>query len=141
MKSDPGVVRKSSRVVDAGLRYDLTAATESISKRSGYLDGSEARQTLKDQVMGFMKSWREMLMGAFSKRRFGVYGVAHSKAWGIVHKDGEFRFMIYLFAVCLPFGRYSSCYLSFEFVGSFVGKRIMDFDVPASLCPELSYYI
>lgn len=61
-------------LVDAGLRYDgapidLTAATESTSKRSsGYLDGSgsgsgsEARETLKDQVTGFMKSWGEMLL-------------------------------------------------------------------------------
>lgn len=56
-------------LVDAGLRYDgapidLTAATESTSKRSGYLDGSgsEARETLKDQVAGFMKSWGEMLL-------------------------------------------------------------------------------
>lgn len=57
-------------LVDAGLRYDgapidLTAATESTAKRSsGYLDGSgsEARETLKDQVTGFMKSWGEMLL-------------------------------------------------------------------------------
>ncbi|CAH2074387.1 unnamed protein product [Thlaspi arvense] len=58
-------------LVDAGLRYDrapidLTAATESGSKRSGFMSedgsGSEARETLKDQVTGFMKSWGEMLV-------------------------------------------------------------------------------
>lgn len=58
-------------LVDAGLRYDgapidLTAATESSSKRSGFLSvdgsGSEPKETLKDQVTGFMKSWGEMLV-------------------------------------------------------------------------------
>ncbi|EFH47263.1 hydrolase, alpha/beta fold family protein [Arabidopsis lyrata subsp. lyrata] len=54
-------------LVDAGLRYDgapidLTAAT----KRSGFVSadgsGSEPKETLKDQVTGFMKSWGEMLL-------------------------------------------------------------------------------
>lgn len=58
-------------LVDAGLRYDrapidLTAAAESGAKRSGFLSvdgsGSEPRETLKDQVAGFMKSWGEMLL-------------------------------------------------------------------------------
>jgi len=58
-------------LVDAGLRYDgapidLTAATEIGSKRSGFVtadgSGSEPKETLKDQVTGFMKSWGEMLL-------------------------------------------------------------------------------
>lgn len=58
-------------LVDAGLRYDgapidLTAATEIGSKRSGFVSvdgsGSDPKETLKDQVTGFMKSWGEMLL-------------------------------------------------------------------------------
>lgn len=58
-------------LVDAGLRYDgapidLTVATEIGSKRSGFVSadgsGSEPKETLKDQVTGFMKSWGEMLL-------------------------------------------------------------------------------
>lgn len=54
-------------LVDAGLRYDGAPIDLTLDKkRSGFSSvdgsGSEPRETLKDQVTGFMKSWGEMLV-------------------------------------------------------------------------------
>ncbi|CAN8270043.1 unnamed protein product [Cochlearia groenlandica] len=81
-------------LMDGGLQYDdgspidLTATSDSRSKISGFGSGSESKESVKDQVTGFIKSWGEMLMDL----TMGCKDVV--KQMVFVSDDGEDSFVV-----------------------------------------------